>query len=207
MGAQVSYHAIRHDSQTLSDPAQFILEIRRSGKILIPYQIYLEHQESDILQSMERIIRLHNTPNLGSRIDILSEWFHLMSKLTNIVLQKLDNSNLSCTPTERACVEKAIRYITEHYDRKLSVRQIADHIGISESYLHRTFRKVQKTSVLNFCNQYRIETAISLIRHKDMTLKQAGYQVGIEDPSYMSRLFKKVKGVSCHEFFKEKLSV
>jgi hypothetical protein len=41
---------------------------------------------------------------------------------------------------------------------------------------------------------------IELIENKNLTLQEAAYNVGIEDPAYASRLFKKVTGLSVEDF-------
>ena len=46
--------------------------------------------------------------------------------------------------------------------------------------------------------------AIDLVDNRGLSLKDAAYNVGIEDPAYMSRLFKKVTGLSFREYFREK---
>ena len=42
--------------------------------------------------------------------------------------------------------------------------------------------------------------AISLLGNKSITLKEISANVGIDDPAYMSRLFKKVTGISWREY-------
>ena len=39
---------------------------------------------------------------------------------------------------------------------------------------------------------------------KNLSLKEAAYNVGIDDPAYMSRLFKKIIGLSVRDYFREK---
>ena len=46
--------------------------------------------------------------------------------------------------------------------------------------------------------------AIELISTRRISLKEAAYNVGIDEPAYMSRLFKKVTGISYHEYFGNK---
>ena len=103
-------------------------------------------------------------------------------------------------PAERMYVARAEQYIADRYAIQLSVKEIAAHLGISDGYLHRVFRRVKGMSVLGFINRRRVSVALELIRAKRMTLAEAAYNVGIEDPAYMSRLFKKVTGMSYRDY-------
>lgn len=54
--------------------------------------------------------------------------------------------------------------------------------------------------IIAFTNDYRMKIAQQLIEHSGLSLQEAALQVGISDPSYMSRLFKKTTGISYREF-------
>ena len=95
---------------------------------------------------------------------------------------------------------RAEQYIADRYATHISVKEIAAHLGISEGYLHRIFGRVKGLGVLEYINHRRVSGALELIRAKQMTLAEAAYNVGIEDPAYMSRLFKKVTGMSYRDY-------
>jgi YesN/AraC family two-component response regulator len=63
---------------------------------------------------------------------------------------------------------------------------------------------VKNTGVLEYINKRRVSVAIDLINNHHLSLKEAAYNVGISEPAYMSRLFKKVTGVSYLEYFRNK---
>ena len=111
---------------------------------------------------------------------------------------------MALPPSEQAYAAKAVRYINLHYTRRLTVEDIAYHLGISEGYLHRIFKRVEDCSILTYLNRKRVYAAIDLMENRNLSLKEAAYNVGIEDPAYMSRLFKKTTGLSVREYFREK---
>ena len=89
-------------------------------------------------------------------------------------------------------------------DGRRIVGGIAQELGISEGYLHRVFKAAAGCSVLEYLNRKRVTVAIDLVDNRGLSLKDAAFNVGIEDPAYMSRLFKKVTGLSFREYFREK---
>ena len=60
------------------------------------------------------------------------------------------------------------------------------------------------TSIVNYINRQRIITLIELVENKNLSLHDASLSVGIEDPAYASRLFKKVTGMNYRQFAEQK---
>ena len=92
----------------------------------------------------------------------------------------------------------------EERTEPVTIEDIAAQLGISAGYLHRIFRHVKNCSILDCLNRKRVIAAIELMENRNLSLKEAAYNVGIEDPAYMSRLFKKVTGLSCREYFRDR---
>ena len=55
-------------------------------------------------------------------------------------------------------------------------------------------------SIVEYANRYKVKTASELMTVKNMKLKDISSYVGIDDPAYMSRIFKKIMGVSFSEY-------
>ena len=89
----------------------------------------------------------------------------------------------------------AIAFIQEKYGEAISVNHVCSEIGISQTYLSRLFRKYGDTSFNAYLTQYRIESAMQLIRaHPDMRLRDVAACVGYEDSSYFSKVFHQATG-------------
>ena len=63
------------------------------------------------------------------------------------------------------------------------------------------FKKTTGVSVLHYINQYRVNIVKQYVERYKLPLYEAAFQVGIDDPAYMSRLFKKITGTSYREYF------
>ena len=155
------------------------------------------------MKELKQIISYHNGMNSFDKYGAVAHWFQLVRLLTEFVLKRIEQPKLSATPAELFYAERAKRYISSHYSELLTVDDIAKHLGISKGYLHRVFKKTNNGSVSECINRHRIQAAISLIEHKHVSLQEAAYNVGIDDPSYMSRLFKKITGLNYQEYVKQ----
>ncbi len=193
----------RRDTQDSPDYLSLKDRVRLGDVILIPYRTPLGEKYELILQLYSKIISLTHSPNPSDRPRALGAVYALMAMLTDIVISSLDKTHISLPPSALHYASDAKAYIAQNYAKPLRVEDIALHLGISAGYLHSLFKEVTSLSLMDFVNRYRVEQACSLITNTSLTLREISEMVGIPDPAYMSRLFKKITGVSFTEYKKQ----
>jgi signal transduction histidine kinase/AraC-like DNA-binding protein len=99
-------------------------------------------------------------------------------------------------PHTGALVKRAVAYLQQSYAQPLSRRELAQEIGVSESYLSEIFRKELGLSPWQYLTRYRIRQAKRLLRCTTESVTNIALRVGFEDPSYFSRAFRRECGVS-----------
>ena len=117
------------------------------------------------------------------------------------LLAALDGS-ARAQKVENPHYKKALSYI-ENNLREATLFAAAEFAGVSPGYLASLFRK-HGTTFTDYTNSLRISRAGELMCAKNITAQRAGEQVGICDPKYLSRLFKKYNGVSIRAFRAER---
>lgn len=105
---------------------------------------------------------------------------------------------------EENLVDAAIHYMQESISKKLTLAEIANHVGYSVSHFSSIFNEQTGYSPLCYLNQLKIQQACHLLDFTDMKINQVCYKIGIEDCYYFSRLFSKVMGMSPREYKKQK---
>ena len=103
-------------------------------------------------------------------------------------------------PQTSTLVKRAVAYLHQNYTRPLARWEIADAIGVSESYLSRLFKQELDLTPWDYLNRFRVHQAKELIRRTQGSVKIVANQVGFKDPSYFSRVFRKQTGLSPSEF-------
>ncbi len=101
-------------------------------------------------------------------------------------------------------VKKAVDIIRQRYAEKLSLKTIADEVGISPSYLSRKFKEETGINYLDFLNQYRIQQGIDLLTKGGYKVYEVSAMTGFNDYKHFSEVFKKYIGVSPTDFIKNR---
>lgn len=93
-------------------------------------------------------------------------------------------------------VQKVLLYLKEHYAERVLLPNVAAHVNLSEAYLCQLFKAETGKSILNCLNDFRMSKAHELLASGRFLVKEAAAEVGIHDPFYFNRLFRRKYGVS-----------
>lgn len=96
--------------------------------------------------------------------------------------------------------DKAIKYINDHYNEKISLSNVANKIGLSSSYLSRKFKEDCGKGFVEYLNSIRIEKAKFLIENTNYSIKELVPMVGFNNYNYFFKVFKDIEGMTPHEY-------
>lgn len=99
-------------------------------------------------------------------------------------------------------IEQITQYLRENYtDSAINLTSVAQQFGFNASYLSRKFKQETGLSFVEYLMKCRMEQAVQLAK-RDQKMFVVANQVGIPDPNYFGRCFKKYTGVSYSEYAK-----
>ena len=90
----------------------------------------------------------------------------------------------------------AIDYIYENLEKPISVKGIADSIGINETYLSKLFKRETGISVSAYIRQRRIETAEKMLLYSDLSYDEIAETLCFSSQSHFTKVFKEVTGTT-----------
>lgn len=135
----------------------------------------------------ERLMSSHTLEGLQSCVEDYTEGL-----LTEF--EKQENRLLSPE------TKKALQYIQENYKNELRLKNMAEYIGINESYLSHLFKKEYGKSLITYLNEYRILKAQELILSSAASLNLIAEEVGYPNYTYFSKVFKSITGINAIDF-------
>jgi YesN/AraC family two-component response regulator len=99
--------------------------------------------------------------------------------------------------------DEIIVFLQEHYmDSTLSLEVIADHFGMSSSYLTRFIKDQTGYSLIRYLDQLRMAKAKELLLNGRDSLAEITKEVGYVDVSNFIKKFKKMEGVTPEQYRK-----
>lgn len=104
-------------------------------------------------------------------------------------------------PLGTPIVQRAVEFITAHYREKLTVGELAGHVGCSTVYLSKIFRRYMGRSVHQYLTEYRIKKAAALL-NTGCSVTEACYSVGFSDCSGFIHTFRKLMNVTPNQYKK-----
>ena len=101
---------------------------------------------------------------------------------------------------EAGSTDSIKKYLDDNFtDSKLNLAFVAQEFGFSPSYLSRKFKQDTGIKFVEYLNDLRMKKAQQLAQ-KGTKMYCTASEVGIPDPNYFSRCFKKYAGVSYSDY-------
>lgn len=96
-----------------------------------------------------------------------------------------------------------LKYIENHYIDKITIADIAEEAGLSQSHFMKYFKNTMGTSFIDYLNEYRLTMASRLLVSSDSSILDIASEVGFENLSYFNRTFKKRFEMTPREYRKK----
>lgn len=97
-------------------------------------------------------------------------------------------------------IQKAIQYMEEHYEEKISLAIVANEISFSPEYLSRLFNKETGVNFVVYLNNVRMKHAVNLLETTNLKVYEVAEKAGYQSLSYFSTAFKKNFGKNPYEY-------
>jgi AraC-like DNA-binding protein len=158
----------------------------------VPPGIGVAEASPELLDAVVRMVRLLDSP--GDR-DILAPMIEreILWRLINGPLGE-SVRQVGLADSSLTHVSRAVRWITEHYDKPFRVEDLARSCGMSTSAFHRSFQAVTALSPIQFQKQIRLQKSRLLLLTGD-DVATVGYRVGYDSTSQFSREYRRQFGL------------
>lgn len=100
----------------------------------------------------------------------------------------------------RSAVAGIMKFLEENYSRPLGLEDLSAGVYRSPKYLCRLLKQETGRSFSDILLSIRMREAESLLRSSGLSVAEVGERVGIRDPHYFSKVFRKHSGRSPTEF-------
>lgn len=146
--------------------------------------------KEELLQiSLKLFDRLNNPP-----FQLISNFINTAASLSDIqqylhYLLECYQSELDSLDSKGRIIYEAEQYILNHLGENLSIRQIADSVYLSSTYLCYLYKKKTGKTLNQFILDSRMEKAKSLLLNTNMKIGDIATSLGYSNQNYFAKLF------------------
>lgn len=173
----VRYHFVAYTALITRYCAMNGMELERAYSLS---DFYI--QEMDKCSSIPEILELHRKMCL----DYCSK-MHILKK-----------SNMLSKP-----VVLCLNYIYDNLHSKITLRDLAEHVHLSENYLSKIFHREMGVSVSEYVTMQKIEKTKNLLSCSDYPIADIAHHFAFSSQSHFIQTFRKYVGVTPHKYRNE----
>lgn len=156
------------------------------------------HQVFRQISSIDAGSRDADTPELFGvdvvTVEQLDDW---VQKCVTMLEKEKDINHV---PANEAIIEKIRKYVLEHLDGEIGRDEIAAYVNLSPDYMSKIFKNITRKTLSQYIVDERMEKAVLLMRTTNLNISQIAMQVGCDNFSYFTKLFKKYTGKTPREY-------
>ena len=105
-------------------------------------------------------------------------------------------SEIRITSLDEKLIDNAIRYVENNISRSdFSVEELSRELGMSRVHLYKKLLAITNKTPIEFIRIIRLKRAAQLLRESQQNVSEIAYQVGFNNPKYLSKYFKEEFGV------------
>lgn len=116
---------------------------------------------------------------------------HLYLFLSCIAAPKIEKSK-----AKEEYIKNATEYIENNYFYRLTVQNVAQHVGVEHSYLFRIFKEKMGCSISTYISNRKIDKAKMLLSKTNMPITEIANSLNFSSIAHFSKAFKKATTVS-----------
>jgi AraC-like DNA-binding protein len=151
------------------------------------YEITIDGEREKMVREIENDRLLEpNAIRFSSNLKLVSLILSTLQQIPAALWQQPETDNR---------IQKVIRYIDKNLDKPLTNESLSMLANLATNSFSRLFRECMNSSVQQYIQQRRIDQAVILLHHSDLSIDEISSQCGFYDRHHFSRVFRKKTGI------------
>ena len=135
--------------------------------------------------------------NIPNAKEIMACFIHtILMLLGRSELTACDGNSVTALNDCSVNILKIVNFLNHNYNKKLTLKEIADKFYISRTALCTSFNKTMNCSVMKYVTELRISAAQKLLDNTEKSIEEISEICGFSSASYFGLAFKNERGKS-----------
>ena len=140
--------------------------------------------------------------------NLIGRMRHLKGKFSGAQSQEGKVEQIKVKGNNDVLMERIMKSVNKNLaNPDFNVEELTNDVGISRAQLHRKMKEITGISAGEFIRNLRLEQAARLIGEGKINITQVAYNVGFNNQTHFSTVFKKHFGMSPTEYAEKKASI
>ncbi len=166
--------------------------LKRAGKGLI-------FSDTTVMKLKKQLIKLAKSKN-EDRIILLLKVLKILSAQEDYNELSTDTFLLKNTSASEDRTKKVINYISENYNKNISLEDLASISYMTTNSFCRYFKNRTGKTAFQFIREFRINKACQMLINGEKNISQICFDTGFNSLSSFNRVFKSLKHISATEY-------
>ena len=164
--------------------------------------------KSEMKSHIGSIIRYmeEQSSNVDAENRIIYYCVEILSNLKMGFLASVDDKLKEVSEEQKSRIWKAIDYMYDNHNRKLTLHEVAQWVFVSDDYLSRLLKKHNDMGFESFLAFIRSEMSIRLLLNTNLSITNIAYECGFSAPKYYNAAFLRIYGCEPTEYRKKNKS-
>ena len=181
--------------------------LRSFHKTIDRYQFRIgDKNKAEICDLLKRVVSIKESDeqyaDISLNIVLLEIYRYLLKNCTLKKESKLPTN----VPENFIYAKKAIEYVEKNYKNDISMKSVADLVGLSPTYFSKYFKNVADVSFIRYLNLVRLEHALNDMFYDNQIVTNAAMNNGFANVKSFIELCKKIYGHTPTEYKKRILA-
>lgn len=152
-------------------------------------------------RTKERLLNLSHARGFSTALDFYSILYDLSTaKEQRLLTSTSYDSSLLVRESRSRRIEKICKYIETHFEKEMTLNEIAEMVNMSESAVSHFFKKRTNRSFITYLTDVRVGNASRLLAETTQSVADIAFECGFTNLSNFNRIFKKYKNQTPSEY-------